>query len=85
MDPNEDGLRDCSGLEADFERIPPGRPSRAARYSAGRPKRLEASVSAGDDRVRIGAPDKGPCLGLVVLSDKTIDRRLEVGDGAKDG
>ena len=73
-----------SGLKAAIDRIAPGRPSRAARCSAERTKRLEASASAGDDRVRIGAPDEGLCLGLVVLGYETIDRGLEVGDGAKD-
>lgn len=38
------------------------------------PKRLEASVSAGDDRIPIDAPDNGPCPGLVVLGLETIGR-----------
>lgn len=40
-------------------------PNCADRYSAGHSKRLEVPVSGGDDRVRIGAPDNGPCPGLV--------------------
>ena len=44
---------------------------------------MKASSAAGDDGVRIGAPDKGPCPELVVLGDKTIDRGLQIDDGAE--
>jgi hypothetical protein len=45
---------------------------------------IDKLVSGGDDRVRIGAPDKGCCLGLVVLGDEAVDGGLQIGDGAED-
>jgi hypothetical protein len=58
------------GLEADLNHVLSGSPEAAAQLLACSLQSLEASVSAGDDGVRIGAPDKGPCLGPVVLGDK---------------
>lgn len=72
-----------NGLEAAFDRIPLGRPSRAARYSAGRLQRLEASIATGDDDVRFCAPDEWLCLDLVVLVDEAVDCLLQIDDRVK--
>jgi hypothetical protein len=45
---------------------------------------LKASVSTGDYDVRFSAPDKGPCLGLVVLGHEAVDCRLQIDDRVKD-
>ena len=46
-------------------------------------QRLEPSISGGNDRIWIGAPDER-FWGLVVLFDEAVDRGLQVDNGAKD-
>jgi len=41
---------------------------------AGHLRRLEASIATGDDEVRIGTPDEGFRLELIVLGDEAVDR-----------
>jgi len=41
---------------------------------AGHLRRLEASIAAGGDEIRIGTPDEGFRLDLIVLGDEAVDR-----------
>ena len=58
-------------------KVPPG-------LLAGHLQRLEASIAVGDNDVRIGTPDEGLRLDLIVLGDEAVDCRLQIDDRVKD-
>jgi len=41
---------------------------------------LEPSVPGGDNGIRVGAPDEGLGLAVIVLGDEAVDGAQEIGD-----